>query len=246
MPTPSHILLWDEIKYSSVALYCSDFNLLYYLTLASLPLRFVPFMAQYVTSSKSIPDLEGCCSHAQGDATPSCKRAETAARCDVLSAHTFSLQAAVRVITFNSAWNEIKVQTYTGWMKDEITCLQTKWNLKQQCGGTRAAPSFPALLQPGGRSRSAELKPRGWVPVPGKRGLVPIHLGLQQFRFKTSLPIPKILFLSYPNRLSLFLTKANGIWWFYYYYYLMSMHTVLEPLGILFHKSSFTPMSSFI
>lgn len=132
----SHILLWDKIIHSSVVLY---FSLFYYFTLAGLLLHFFSLMPKYVTSSTSIPVLKGCL-HIHRDATLSCKWAETAVMYNVLSVHTFSLQAAVQMITFNSAWNEIKLQTYTGRMKDEMTCLQTKINFKQQEDHSHSLP----------------------------------------------------------------------------------------------------------
>lgn len=160
MPTLCHILLRDEIKYSSVVLYFSDLNLFYSLTLPSLSLRFVPSTAKPVTSSEPIPDVEGCCSQARGDATPSCRRAETAARNTALSAHTFTLQAAVRVITFNSARNETKLQTSTGWMKDEITCLtnQTEFSSGSVEEQEQLSRSLPC-------SKAGEAIWQSWNPV---------------------------------------------------------------------------------
>lgn len=69
MPTLRHVPSRDEIRCPSAVLYFSDFNLFYHLPLASLPLHFVPFTPKYVTSSKSIPALTGCCSDAHGDAS---------------------------------------------------------------------------------------------------------------------------------------------------------------------------------
>lgn len=213
-PTLRHVLSWDEIRCPSMVLYFSDFNLFYHLALANLSLYFFSFHAKIHHVFKIHPCPERMLLRCPWRCFSSCKWAGTAARYSALPRHKFSLQAAGWAITFTSAWNEIKLQTCTGWTRDEITWLQSKLNFKQQCGGVGGAEhSVPALLQTGGWYL-AELKSSERVPGAGKKkwAWFPFTWACSRLVLFCNILLSKALFINYQKRLLLFLTKANGTW----------------------------------